>query len=145
LKPPSISRKSRGGLKIESNKNNDRVTLVLTGRLAIGESVSMLRESIRTQLAEGARHLVLDIGGVSHIDSSALGELLSSALAIQNKGGSLQITGVHTRSAQLLETTKLLRAFNASQTQRPRRFLVQMLLIFIAFAVAVLCIYLALR
>ena len=98
-------------LTIRTHKNGDVVVLEMSGQLTSGEPALLLRESIRAQMAEGARHFELDIREVSHIDSSGLGGLVSVYTTIRSKGGDVKLTGMTARSKDLLQMTKLLTVF----------------------------------
>ena len=108
-------------LTIKVRKNGAIVILEMTGKLTSGEPVLLLRESIRAQLAEGARHFELDIREVSTIDSSGLGELVSTYTSIRAKEGEVKLTGLNSRSKDLLEMTRLLTLFDGSRIESEQR------------------------
>jgi anti-sigma B factor antagonist len=88
------------------------VVLDLSGKLTIGEPVLLLRETLRTHSAEGERKFILNLGDVSYIDSSGLGELVSSYTTIRNKGGDVKLLKLTTKTRDLLQMTKLLTVFD---------------------------------
>ena len=66
----------------------DSVTIVdVSGRITLGEGCTQLRELIREQLGKGNKNVLLNLGDVSYIDSSGIGELVSSYTAVSNLGG----------------------------------------------------------
>ena len=100
-------------LNLKTRKvENSIVLLELSGKLTIGEPVLLLRETLRTQTAEGERKYVLNLGDVSYIDSSGLGELVSSYTTIRNKGGDIKLLKLTTKTRDLLQMTKLLTVFD---------------------------------
>ena len=105
-------------LTIKTRKEKDVVILELSGKLSGGEPVLLLRESIRAQLAEGARQFELDIRDVSHIDSSGLGGLVTVYTTIRGQGGSVKLSGMTARSQDLLQMTKLLTVFDPPAGER---------------------------
>jgi anti-sigma B factor antagonist len=70
---------------------DDVVIFDLSGKLTIGGPVAQLRESLRAQLEKGARKFVLNLRGVTMIDSSALGELVSLYTTVRSKGGEIKL------------------------------------------------------
>ena len=96
----------------------DGVTIVdLTGRLTIGEPVLLLRETLRVQVNAGVRHFILNLGDVSYIDSSGLGELVSSYTTIRNKGGDVKLLKLTNKTKDLLQMTKLLTVFDVYEDE----------------------------
>jgi anti-sigma B factor antagonist len=77
------------------------------GKITLGESSVVLRDTVRTLVEGGARQIVLDLSGVSSIDSAGLGELVASYTAVTSRGGKLALASVPKRVADLLEITKL--------------------------------------
>lgn len=89
----------------------------LSGKLTVGEPVLVLRETIRTQLNGGSRKFVLNLGGVSYIDSSGLGELVAVYTSVRNKGGDVKLLHLTTKAKDLLQMTKLLTVFDAYEDE----------------------------
>ena len=131
-------------LTIRTHKNDDVVVLEMSGQLTSGEPVLLLRESIRAQMAEGARHFELDIREVSHIDSSGLGVLVTLYTSIRGKGGTVKLTGMTARSKDLLQMTKLLTVFEEGSAVKlePRgRSPLWMIAIWAVFILAALLLF----
>ena len=63
-------------LSMKTRKIEDIVALDLSGRLTIGEPTLLLRETIRRYTSDGSRKFIVNLGGVSYIDSAGLGELI---------------------------------------------------------------------
>ena len=91
----------------------DSVTIVdVSGRITLGEGCTQLRELIREQLAKGNKNVLLNLGDVSYIDSSGIGELVSSYTAVSNQGGSLKLLNLTKKVQDLLQITKLYTIFD---------------------------------
>ena len=100
-------------LSLKTRKVDDSIVLLeLSGKLTIGEPVLLLRETLRTHTTGGERKYVLNLGDVSYIDSSGLGELVSSYTTIRNKGGDIKLLKLTTKTRDLLQMTKLLTVFD---------------------------------
>jgi anti-sigma B factor antagonist len=88
------------------------VTVVdAAGRITLGEGASTLRDSIKSLLAEGKKQIVLNLAEVSYVDSSGVGELVSSFTSASRAGGRLKLLGVTKRIKDLLQITKLYTVF----------------------------------
>ena len=99
-------------LSMKTRKVENVVVLDLSGKLTIGDPVMQMRESLRSELNGGARKFILNLGDVSYIDSSGLGELVSSYTTIRGKGGDVKLLNLTTKSKDLLQMTKLLTVFD---------------------------------
>ena len=90
----------------------DSVTIVdVSGRITLGEGCTQLRELIREQLRKGNKNVLLNLGDVSYIDSSGIGELVSSYTAVSNQGGNLKLLNLTKKVQDLLQITKLYTIF----------------------------------
>jgi len=98
-------------LTIKTRKVDGVSILDLSGKLTIGEPVMLLREALRTQVATGDTKLVVNLADVSYVDSSGLGELVSSYTTVRNKGGDVKLLKLTAKIKDLLQMTKLLTVF----------------------------------
>ena len=99
-------------LSLKTRRFEDVSVLDLSGKLTIGEPVLLLRENLRSSVSEGERKFILNLGDVSYIDSSGLGELVSSYTTIRNKGGDVKLLKLTSKTKDLLQMTKLLTVFD---------------------------------
>jgi anti-sigma B factor antagonist len=99
-------------LNVKTRKVDNVVVVDMSGRLTIGEPVLLLRETLRVQVNDGTRQFVLNLGDVSYIDSSGLGELVSAYTTVRNKQGDVKLLNLTTKAKDLLQMTKLLTVFD---------------------------------
>ena len=104
-------------LNVKTRKVDGVVVVDMSGRLTIGEPVLLLRETLRVQINDGARQLILNLGDVSYIDSSGLGELVSAYTTIRNKQGDVKLLNLTTKAKDLLQMTKLLTVFDVYEDE----------------------------
>jgi len=91
----------------------DSVTVIdISGRITLGEGCTQLRQIVRDQLAKGNKRLLLNLGDVSYIDSSGIGELVSGYTAVSNQGGQLKLLNLTKKVHDLLQITKLYTVFD---------------------------------
>ena len=94
-------------MKFGVDKQDDSVAVVrLTGRVDL-ESAESIRERLRGLVQEGVRHLVLDLQGVSFLDSTGLGALVSGIKTARLAGGDLRIARPGAQARLVLELTTL--------------------------------------
>ncbi|HEY1216710.1 MAG TPA: STAS domain-containing protein [Bryobacteraceae bacterium] len=101
-----------------STRQVDGVTILdLSGRITLGEGSVVLRDAIRDQLAKGNKSVLLNLGDVSYIDSSGIGELVSSFTTVKNSGGELKLLNLTKKVHDLLQITKLYTVFDVKDDE----------------------------
>ena len=99
-------------LDISERQAGDITILDMDGKVTIGEGSVALRSTIRRLLGEGKGKILLNLGGVGYVDSSGIGELVSSFTAVKKEGGSLKLLNLTQKIQDLLAITKLLTVFD---------------------------------
>lgn len=90
----------------------DGVNIIdLSGRITIGEGTVVLRDAVRNLLQRNEKNILLNLADVSYIDSSGIGELVSSFTTVGNQGGRLKLLSLTKKVHDLLSITKLLTVF----------------------------------
>ncbi len=90
----------------------DGVTVVdLAGRITLGEGSVTLRDTVRDLLNRGQKNILLNLGDVTYIDSSGIGELVSGFTTVTNQGGQLKLLNLTKKVHDLLQITKLYTVF----------------------------------
>jgi anti-sigma B factor antagonist len=104
-------------ITISERQAGDVSILDLEGKVTIGEGSVALRNAIRRLLGEGKSKILLNLGGVGYIDSSGIGELVSSFTAVNKEGGTLKLLNLTQKIQDLLAITKLLTVFDVYDTE----------------------------
>ena len=104
-------------LNIRERQAGDIVVLDMDGRITIGEGSVTLRTAIRRLLEEGKKRILLNLAGVGYIDSSGIGELVSSYTAIGKENGQLKLLNLTQKLQDLLAITKLLTVFDVYESE----------------------------
>jgi len=95
-----------------TTRNVDGVEIVgLEGKITIGAGDIQLREVISQCLNEGKNNILLDMSGVTTIDSSGIGELVGSFTTVTNRGGKLKLLHLPPKVTDLLQVTQLITVF----------------------------------
>jgi anti-sigma B factor antagonist len=96
-----------------SNRQVDGVTIVdMSGRITLGEGSVVLRDSIRDLIGKEQKKILLNLGDVTYIDSSGIGELVSAFTAVRREGGELKLLKLTKKVHDLLQITKLYTVFD---------------------------------
>jgi len=104
-------------VKLNTRKVGDVTVVDVSGRITLGEGSSALRDSLRDLVASGNKKILLNLGEVSYIDSSGIGELVSGFTSVSNAGGSLKLLGLTKRVKDLLQITKLYTVFDVHEEE----------------------------
>ena len=104
-------------LEIKERQAGDVTVLDMDGKVTIGEGSVALRTAIRRLLEEGKKKILLNLAGVGYIDSSGIGELVSSYTAINKDGGQLKLLKLTQKLQDLLAITKLLTVFDVYDSE----------------------------
>ncbi|HKR30894.1 MAG TPA: STAS domain-containing protein [Terriglobales bacterium] len=101
-----------------NSRRVDGVTIMdLSGRITLGEGSVMLRDQIRELLGKGEKKILLNLGDVTYIDSSGIGELVSAFTTVRNQGGELKLLNLTKKVHDLLQITKLYTVFDVKDDE----------------------------
>src|SRR6201986_85494 len=101
-----------------NNRQVDGVTIVdMSGRITLGEGSVVLRDSIRDLIGKGQKKILLNLGDVTYIDSSGIGELVSAFTAVRREGGELKLLNLTKKVHDLLQITKLYTVFDVKDDE----------------------------
>lgn len=96
-----------------SSRRVDGITIVdLSGRITLGEGSVVLRDTVKDLSTQGQKKILLNLGDVTYIDSSGIGELVSAFTSVRNAGGELKLLNLTKKVHDLLQITKLYTVFD---------------------------------
>lgn len=104
-------------LNISERQAGDVTILDMDGKVTIGEGSVALRTTIRRLLGEGKKKILLNLGNVGYVDSSGIGEFVSSFTAVNKEGGQLKLLNLTQKIHDLLAITKLLTVFDVYENE----------------------------
>src|SRR4029078_10668752 len=99
-------------MKANSRQVNDVPVVDMSGRITLGEGSVVLRDTIRDLLSKGQKKILLNLGNVTYIDSSGIGELVSAFTSVRTQGGELKLLNLTKKVHDLLQITKLYTVFD---------------------------------
>jgi len=74
-----------------SETSPGRAVIRVTGRITLGEASAEIDALVKRLIAEGRIHLVFDLSGVTHIDSTGIGQFIASLNKLRSSGGDLRM------------------------------------------------------
>ena len=100
-------------MQLAERKAGNVIVVMVTGDITLNKGGDvLLKDKVHSLLQQGHRHVLLDLGGVSIVDSAGLGELVQAYVTTKNRGGVLKLLHVTKRLKDLLVVTKLLTVFD---------------------------------
>ncbi len=98
-------------MKITSRKRDGVLIIEPTGKITIGVGDVALRDAVLDALQSGDMNILMNMKGVTTIDSSGIGELVSAYTTVTNRGGKLKLLFLPPKVQDILQITQLITVF----------------------------------
>jgi anti-sigma B factor antagonist len=98
-------------LNINERQAGDVTILDLDGSLIMGGGATVLRDAIQRLSEAGKTKALLNFAGIKYVDSSGIGELVSSLVTLNRDDGQLKLLNVTGRVEEVLSLSSLLSLF----------------------------------
>jgi anti-sigma B factor antagonist len=102
-------------MKATTRDVNDIAIIKVDGKITIGAGDQQLRDVIA---GASSKKILLDLSGVTTIDSSGIGELVGSYTTVTNKGGKLKLLHLPAKLNELLHVTQLITVFEVYDNEQ---------------------------
>jgi len=103
-------------LKVETRQAGGITVVSCEGRIVLGEEAAGLRDTLKRAL-NSSRQVVLNLEGVTYIDSSGLGTLVGVYSSARAAGADIKLGGLGERLRDVLQVTKLVTVFELYDTE----------------------------
>jgi anti-sigma B factor antagonist len=91
--------------------------LDLEGKITIGSGDVELRKSVEDAVAGGHNNILLNLQGVTHIDSSGIGEMVGVYTTMTRKGGKMKLVNLTPKINDILQVTQLITVFDVFDSE----------------------------
>lgn len=81
----------------------------ISGRLTLGNSLTYAETSIKRLIGEGTRKMVIDLAGLTFLDSAGIGMLISCSGEMEQLGGAFRVAGAQGGVAKTFEIVHMSR------------------------------------
>ncbi len=105
-------------MNIHTRTVGDVHILDISGKIILGQGTMVVRNTIKDLLHNGVKKIVLNLAEVSYIDSSGVGEMVSSFTAVAKVGGQLRLLNLTARVREILAITRLLTVFQVYDNEQ---------------------------
>jgi anti-sigma B factor antagonist len=99
-------------MKSQIRDQGDIRIIELSGKITIGSGDVKLRELINAALEGGTSKILLNLGGVTAIDSSGIGEMVACYTTVTNRDGQLKLMKLSPKINDILQVTQLITVFD---------------------------------
>jgi len=104
-------------MKIDSRMVGDIHVLDCSGKITLGEGTMTVRTTVAEILKGGGKKIVLNLADVNYIDSSGVGELVSTYTTVAKHGGQLKLLSLTKKIRDVLAITRLLTVFQVYDSE----------------------------
>lgn len=96
------------GIRLETGFRDigDRRVLDVVGEIDV-YTAPQFKEAVNTALADGEKHLLINMAGVTYMDSSGFGTLLSATKRLRPQGGTVNLVKCNSAIDRILRITRL--------------------------------------
>ncbi|HEX4772659.1 MAG TPA: STAS domain-containing protein [Bryobacteraceae bacterium] len=105
-------------LKINRRQVEGVNILELSGRITLGEGSQTFGDAVRDLLERGENRILINMGDVSYIDSSGIGELFRAVGRGWNSGSPLRFVNLTKKVRDLLQMTKIYTVIEVFEDER---------------------------
>jgi len=98
-------------MNISTSRTQGFDVVTLRGDFLTEPEQQEFRKRIKTLAKNGARHIVVNLGEVNHLNSCGLGSMICAMVVMKKVGGDVRIAGINRDVGTLLEMTHLDRIF----------------------------------
>ena len=105
-------------MKSEIRDVDDVRIIELSGKITIGTGDVKIRELVDSSLEEGQMKILLDLAGVTAIDSSGIGEMVACYTSVTKRGGQLKLMHLSPKINDILQVTQLITVFDVFDDER---------------------------
>jgi anti-sigma B factor antagonist len=105
-------------LTVKTRRVGNVAIVDLNGRITLGENTGILRDELKSLLAQGSKNIILNMAGVSYVDSAGLGELVGAYTTATNQAGSVKLLHMQGKMKDLMQVTKLHTVFPSFEDEK---------------------------
>lgn len=99
-------------MKIPARHTAGVTVLDPKGKITIGVGDVALRDAVHEAMDAGSENILINLGNVTTIDSSGIGELVSAFTTVTNRGGKLKLANLPPKVQDILQITQLVTVFD---------------------------------
>ena len=103
-------------MTIDERRFGDVTLLKLDGRVVYGDGAQELRDHVNNLIDEARLKFLLDLRGVTYIDSFGVGVIAAKYVSVRRKGGNLKLVEPSPRSHRVMAISGLMKIFESFES-----------------------------
>ena len=104
-------------LQIEERRVEDVTVVVLTGEMLLDDGDLAFRRHIATLLDDSRIKILVDLNGVTYIDSSGVGMMVAQLKMVRQRGGDMRLMRLNSRGQRMFTLLKLRSTFETFEDE----------------------------
>jgi anti-sigma B factor antagonist len=104
-------------ITITERRVGDITILEVTGRIVFYDGAAILRAHMNELVDQARLKFILDLRGVTYIDSFGVGVIAAKYVSVHRKGGHVKLLNLSPRSHQVMAISGLLRIFESFESE----------------------------
>ena len=104
-------------MDITERKVGGITVIDLSGKMVASENLGRLKDKVTSLIFQGDKQIILNLGNVTYVDSSGLGELVACHGSAMKGGGTVKLANTGKKIKDLLVMTKLLTVFDSHDSE----------------------------
>jgi len=104
-------------VKLNTRQVGDVTIIDVSGRITLGEESNAIRNEVRNLITSGNRKILLNLGDVSYIDSTGIGELVAGFTSAAKAGGTMKLLSPTMRVQDLLRISRVTTIFDVHEDE----------------------------
>jgi anti-sigma B factor antagonist len=105
-------------MQIAERSAGNVTVLDLSGQITFTQGDQILKDKINSLVHQGHKNILVNLGGVTHVDSAGLGELVGAYTTVTKAGGNMKLVNLTKRLHDLMSITKLLTVFDTFESEK---------------------------
>lgn len=105
-------------MEISERKVGDIIIVDIIGKMVASEDPGRLKDKVTSLVFQGNKKVILNLGNVSYVDSSGLGEMVACHGSAVRGGGEVKLANTGKKIKDLLIMTKLLTVFDSHDNEQ---------------------------
>jgi anti-sigma B factor antagonist len=103
--------------RITERRIGDVTILQVSGRIILGDGAAELRARMNDLVDEANLKFLLDLRGVTYIDSFGVGVIAAKYVSVRRKGGNVKLLRLSPRSQRVMRIAGLLKIFESFENE----------------------------
>ena len=104
-------------MQIAERSAGNVTVLDISGQITLSKGDLEFKDKINSLVHQGHKNILVNMAGVTHVDSAGLGELVAGYTTVTKAGGNMKLVGLTKRLHDLLAITKLLTVFDTFDSE----------------------------